>query len=45
MKALFKAVSVPSLSLIDRLESSRGDVKRRLMRTGICGSDLHIASN
>jgi threonine 3-dehydrogenase len=46
MKALYKAESGPGLSLVERPEPSPrdGDVKIRVMRTGICGTDLHIDS-
>jgi threonine 3-dehydrogenase len=46
MKALYKASAGPGLSLVERPEPSPrdGDVKIQVMRTGICGTDLHIDS-
>jgi threonine 3-dehydrogenase len=46
MKALFKPASGPGLTLVDRPEPTPGhnDVKIRVARTGICGTDLHIES-
>ncbi|MGH3713231.1 MAG: L-threonine 3-dehydrogenase [Micromonosporaceae bacterium] len=44
MKALVKADSGPGLQLLDRPEPTVGDtdVLIRVLRTGICGTDLHI---
>ncbi|MGH3734431.1 MAG: L-threonine 3-dehydrogenase [Micromonosporaceae bacterium] len=44
MKALVKADSEPGLRLLDRPEPEVGDtdVLIRVLRTGICGTDLHI---
>ncbi|MBF4765501.1 L-threonine 3-dehydrogenase [Nocardioides islandensis] len=44
MKALFKGAAGPGLTLTDRPEPVAGpnDVKIRVARTGICGTDLHI---
>ncbi|WP_130864757.1 L-threonine 3-dehydrogenase [Acidipropionibacterium timonense] len=44
MKALVKTRPEPGLELIDIPEPTVGpnDVKIRVMRTGICGTDLHI---
>ena len=46
MKALYKSKSGPGLILVERPEPIPGasDVKIRVMRTGICGTDLHIDS-
>ncbi len=46
MKALYKGVAGPGLALMDRPEPTPGphDVKIRVARTGICGTDLHIES-
>lgn len=46
MKALYKGVAGPGLTLTDRPEPNPGpnDVKIRVARTGICGTDLHIES-
>ncbi len=46
MKALYKAAAEPGLRLAERPEpeAGPGDVKIRVMRTGICGTDLHIES-
>jgi len=46
MKALFKSVAGPGLTLTERPEPTPGpnDVKIRVARTGICGTDLHIES-
>jgi len=46
MKALFKPSAGPGLELVDRPEPSTGagEVKIRVHRTGICGTDLHIES-
>lgn len=44
MKALYKLPGVPGLELVDRPEPAVGpaEVKIRVLRTGICGTDLHI---
>ncbi|QJA00195.1 L-threonine 3-dehydrogenase [Leifsonia sp. PS1209] len=44
MKALFKSEAGPGLELVDVPEPVIGqeDVKIRVLRTGICGTDLHI---
>lgn len=46
MKALYKSGPQPGFELIDRPEPTPnlGDVKIRVMTTGICGTDLHIES-
>lgn len=46
MLALFKPSSAPGLELTERPEPQPGDheVKIRVLRTGICGTDLHIES-
>lgn len=46
MLALFKPTSRPGLELTERPEPRTGDreVKIRVLRTGICGTDLHIES-
>lgn len=46
MLALFKPTSAPGLELTERPEPRTGDheVKIRVLRTGICGTDLHIES-
>lgn len=46
MLALYKSHSAPGLELVDRPEPVTGDhdVKIRVLRTGICGTDLHIQS-
>ena len=46
MKALHKAADGPGLALIDVPEpvAGPGEVKIRVLRTGICGTDLHIAA-
>lgn len=46
MKALSKTAAGPGLMLIDAPEPEPGphDVKIRVLRTGICGTDLHIES-
>ena len=46
MKALYKAESAAGLKLVERPEpeTGPGEVKIRVMRTGICGTDLHIES-
>ncbi len=44
MKALFKPAASPGFELVDRPEPEPGpgEVKIRVLRTGICGTDLHI---
>ncbi|MGA0566965.1 L-threonine 3-dehydrogenase [Rathayibacter sp. KR2-224] len=44
MKALYKAQAGPGLALVDRPEPvpAEDEVKIRVLRTGICGTDLHI---
>ncbi|MFZ7089328.1 L-threonine 3-dehydrogenase [Curtobacterium sp. RRHDQ10] len=44
MRALFKADAAPGLVMVDRPEPVPADdeVKIRVLRTGICGTDLHI---
>src|SRR5579875_2606631 len=44
MKALYKAAARPGFELTERPEPSAGagEVKVRVLRTGICGTDLHI---
>jgi threonine 3-dehydrogenase len=44
MRALFKPAAAAGLELTDRPEPEPGaeDVKVRVLRTGICGTDLHI---
>ena len=44
MRALYKSEAGPGLSLVDVPEPEIGpeDVKIRVLRTGICGTDLHI---
>ncbi|NJC24184.1 threonine 3-dehydrogenase [Arthrobacter pigmenti] len=46
MKALYKPGPQPGFELVDRPEPSPGlgEVKIRVMTTGICGTDLHIES-
>ncbi|MDT4925837.1 MAG: threonine 3-dehydrogenase [Pseudonocardiales bacterium] len=46
MKALYKPAAGPGLELTDRPEpdAGGGEVKIRVLRTGICGTDLHIES-
>ncbi|WP_141991470.1 L-threonine 3-dehydrogenase [Rhodoglobus vestalii] len=46
MKALYKDGAAPGLILTERPEPTpgRGEVKIRVARTGICGTDLHIES-
>ena len=46
MRALFKPRGEPGFELTDRPEPVAGptDVKVRVLRTGICGTDLHIES-
>ncbi|HEY2043188.1 MAG TPA: L-threonine 3-dehydrogenase [Jatrophihabitans sp.] len=44
MKALFKPAGQPGFEFVERPEPSPadGDVKIRVLRTGLCGTDLHI---
>ncbi|MDT4911273.1 MAG: threonine 3-dehydrogenase [Pseudonocardiales bacterium] len=46
MKALYKPSAAPGFELVDRPEPSAAahEVKIRVLRTGICGTDLHIES-
>ena len=46
MKALFKEPGGPGLRMVDRPEPvpAPGEVKIRVQRAGICGTDLHIAA-
>ena len=46
MRALFKPAAGPGFELTDRPEpeAGPGEVKVRVFRTGICGTDLHIES-
>jgi threonine 3-dehydrogenase len=46
VKALYKGAAGPGLTLTERPEPTPGpnDVKIRVARTGICGTDLHIES-
>ena len=46
MKALVKAKPEPGLSYEERADAGhrRGDVLIKVLRTGICGTDLHIYS-
>jgi threonine 3-dehydrogenase len=46
MRALYKAAAQPGFELVERPEPVAGpdDVKVRVLRTGICGTDLHIES-
>ncbi|MHA7277537.1 L-threonine 3-dehydrogenase [Arthrobacter sp. HLT1-21] len=46
MKALYKSGPHPGFELVDRPEPTPGlgEVKIRVMTTGICGTDLHIES-
>ena len=46
MKALYKSAAGPGLVLTERPEPApgQGEVKIRVARTGICGTDLHIES-
>ena len=46
MKALYKGTAGPGLTLTERPEPvpGVGEVKIRVARTGICGTDLHIES-
>jgi threonine 3-dehydrogenase len=44
VKALYKPAAAPGLELVDRPEPNAGpgEVKIRVLRTGVCGTDLHI---
>jgi len=44
VKALYKAAAAPGFEMADRPEPATGpdEVKIRVLRTGICGTDLHI---
>jgi threonine 3-dehydrogenase len=46
MKALFKPAAVPGFEFVDRPEPTPAadEVKIRVLRTGLCGTDLHIES-
>jgi threonine 3-dehydrogenase len=46
MRALFKPSAAPGLEMIECAEPTPGpdDVKFRVEKTGICGTDLHIES-
>jgi threonine 3-dehydrogenase len=46
VKALYKPAAAPGFELVDRPEPSTGpgEVKIRVLRAGICGTDLHIES-
>ena len=46
MKALYKPSKGPGLELVDRPAPATrpGEVKVKVLRTGICGTDLHIES-
>ena len=46
MRALFKPAKAPGFELVERPEPQVGvgEVKIRVLRTGICGTDLHIES-
>ena len=46
MRALFKPSAAPGLEMIECAEPTPGphDVKIRVEKTGICGTDLHIES-
>jgi len=46
MKALYKPTAAPGFELVDRPEpaAGSGEVAIRVLRTGICGTDLHIES-
>jgi len=46
VKALYKAAAAPGFELTDRPEPEvgPGEVTIRVLRTGICGTDLHIES-
>jgi threonine 3-dehydrogenase len=44
VRALYKPAAAPGLELVDRPEPQpgHGEVKIRVLRAGICGTDLHI---
>ncbi|HEU5271893.1 MAG TPA: L-threonine 3-dehydrogenase [Jatrophihabitans sp.] len=44
MKALYKATAAPGFEFVERPEpeAGPGEVKIRVLRTGLCGTDLHI---
>ena len=46
MKALYKSDAQPGFEFVDRPEPEAGpaEVKIRVLRTGLCGTDLHIES-
>ena len=46
VRALFKSAGRPGLEMVERPEPETGvgEVKVRVLRTGICGTDLHIHS-
>jgi threonine 3-dehydrogenase len=46
VRALYKPAAAPGFELTDRPEpkAGPGEVKVRVLRTGICGTDLHIES-
>jgi threonine 3-dehydrogenase len=46
VKALFKPSAAPGFELVERPEPAAGpgEVKIRVLRTGICGTDLHLES-
>ncbi|GAB3248985.1 L-threonine 3-dehydrogenase [Arthrobacter pigmenti] len=46
MKALYKSAAQPGFELVDRPEPEPGfgEVKIRVLTTGVCGTDLHIQS-
>jgi threonine 3-dehydrogenase len=46
VKALYKPAAGPGFELVERPEpaTGAGEVKIRVLRTGICGTDLHIES-
>ena len=44
MRALYKAAAAPGFEFVERPEpvAGAGEVKIRVLRTGLCGTDLHI---
>jgi threonine 3-dehydrogenase len=46
MRALYKATAGPGFEFVERPEpvAGPGEVKIRVLRTGLCGTDLHIES-
>jgi len=46
MRALYKATAGPGFEFVERPEpeAGAGEVKIRVLRTGLCGTDLHIES-